>query len=737
MSPPPIDQTAARAQLEIVHVLAEGFDGDIVVCSYGEDPATGRKLPGYVARHPVGDVEGSLKAAAAWASEPHRNVYVFFGVMRPGLSGPERGGKADIVVLTALVVDADRDKGELPRAAPVNPSMVIESSPGNTQQVFFLEKPLSAADAEPLAKALRAATRSDTGTADVAHVWRLVGTSNAPNAAKVARGRPLEPVPVRLLKAWDGTFVSEQILRRTLSPWLGITAGVVQSKLAARIADEPPIELASLSAKHQDLIANGTTTGGRSEAFFEVVAALHQRGHSHHAIHDLLEDHPDGIGRKYTEGNRLQEEVNRVCEKAQGKLLAMFSDEKPIEGECIPKQNAEPLFPAWVGGCIRDDKGRVVPNLANALLALRSAPELKDTFATDLMLQAVVLDYAVPRFGDDRVLVERRPATDNDVGRVQEWIQRAGVERIGKEAVHQAVDLRAEERAFHPVRDYLDAVRWDGKPRLDQWMVTYLGAPSSPYAESIGRMFLVAMVARIYQPGVKADYMVVLEGEQGDRKSTTCRILGGPWFSDNLPDLATGKDVSQHLAGKWLIEIGEMASMSRSEADDLKAFITREVERYRPPYGRKEIIQPRQCLFIGTTNRSAYLRDETGGRRFWPIKIGAADVETLARDRDQLFAEAVHAYRAGAQWWPDDEFERLTIAPEQAHRYEADAWEEPLAAFLATADRVTISDLARAALRIETARIGTADQRRIAAVLERLGWQRAPKDSKGIRWWVP
>jgi predicted P-loop ATPase len=160
------------------------------------------------------------------------------------------------------------------------------------------------------------------------------------------------------------------------------------------------------------------------------------------------------------------------------------------------------------------------------------------------------------------------------------------------------------------------------------------------------------------------------------------------------------------------------------------------VERYRPSYGRKEVIEPGQCVFIGTTNKDTHLRDETGGRRFWPVKIGAIDTDALAHDRDQLFAEAVHQYRAGAKWWPDGDFEAEHIRPEQEARFEEDAWESTISEYLKQHNQVLIGQIARDALGIETPRIGRQDQNRIAAILGRLGWKRGAKDWKGNTPWV-
>jgi predicted P-loop ATPase len=256
-------------------------------------------------------------------------------------------------------------------------------------------------------------------------------------------------------------------------------------------------------------------------------------------------------------------------------------------------------------------------------------------------------------------------------------------------------------------------------------------------------MFLLATVARIYEPGCKADYMLILEGPQGARKSTACAVIGGEWFSDNLPDIrSAGKDVAQHLNGKWLIEVAEMSALDKAEAAALKAFITRTTERYRPSFGRKEVIEPRQCVFIGTTNKSAYLRDETGGRRFWPVLVGIIKTEALQADRDQLFAEAVNRYRAGDKWWPDAAFEIEYIRPQQDARYEVDAWEESISTFLERhiqpdgKKRTTITEVARSALHLDTPKLGTSEQRRIGNALDRLGWQRGKRSEDG-RWWVP
>jgi predicted P-loop ATPase len=388
----------------------------------------------------------------------------------------------------------------------------------------------------------------------------------------------------------------------------------------------------------------------------------------------------------------------------------------PLFGSVIPTRSG------WLKGCLKSEGNKPLPVLANVLRGLRA--ELPDAFAFDEM--ACASTFA--KTGE--------AVTDVDVTKIQEAFQNAGLKRVSATTVHDAIVQHSHACRFHPIRDYLDGLEWDRTPRLAQLFPQYFGSDDSDYQREVGRMFMISMVARILQPGCKADHLPVIEGPQGALKSTACAVLGGKWFSDNLPDISTsGKDVSQHLRGKWLIEVSEMHAMGRAEATLLKSFITRTHERYRPSYGRLEVIEPRQCIFIGTTNRDTYLRDETGGRRFWPLKAGKIDVEALKKDRDQLFAEAVTLHRNGIAWWPQKDFERTHIIPQQEERYEADAWEDKISAFLRTTRRTTVGEVAHRALFFDTARLGTSEQRRIASILERLGWVRKKYD--GIRWWVP
>ena len=410
----------------------------------------------------------------------------------------------------------------------------------------------------------------------------------------------------------------------------------------------------------------------------------------------------------------------------------------PAEQKTKTKAKTKRRRTDWYRRVQVNKDGAARGNLANVVLALSEDPAWGGVLAYDEMEQTAYLRKPVPRHGEDPPAnFAPRPITDEDVTEAQLWLQIAGLPGVAKDSVYQAVEKLARDSGHHPVREYLDSLAWDGTRRLDTWLARYLGADETPYTARIGRMFFIAMIARVKKPGCKADHMMVLEGLQGAMKSSACRIIGGDWFDDNIPDNLNGKDAKQYLRGKWLVEVAEMHAFTKAEAAQLKAFVTRQIENYRPPYGRREVHEPRQCIFVGTTNKEAYLRDETGGRRFWPVRIGEIAIDALARDRDQLFAEAVQAFDAGETWWPDKDFEAEHIAPQQELRYESDAWEPMIAEWLEGRSQTTVGDVAIGALAFERAKIGTVDQRRITAILGRLGWTRGTRGGAGgSRLWV-
>jgi predicted P-loop ATPase len=180
-----------------------------------------------------------------------------------------------------------------------------------------------------------------------------------------------------------------------------------------------------------------------------------------------------------------------------------------------PRRRASP---PWLDGSVKDDRGRVLAILRNAALALREAPELEGVFRFDELQRLVIVEKPLPlaEGAEPRRASHPRPLSEGDVSQVQEWLQHVGVPKVGREIMGQAIELRAQERSFHPVRDYLDALKWDGAKRLGSWLTSYMGADESPYAKAIGRMFMVGAVARVYEPGCKFDYVVVLEGKQSN-----------------------------------------------------------------------------------------------------------------------------------------------------------------------------------------------------------------------------
>lgn len=314
--------------------------------------------------------------------------------------------------------------------------------------------------------------------------------------------------------------------------------------------------------------------------------------------------------------------------------------------------------------------------------------------------------------------------TDTDTSRLRIWIsEKYGFTPKDADALG-AVVVAAEANRFHPVRDYLTGLKWDRKLRVGSWLSAYLGAPINKYTSLVGAMWLVGAVARVVRPPVKVDTVLILEGLQGLGKSTALSILGGEWFTDT--PLALGdKDGYQQMQGVWIIELAELDSLNKAESTRAKQFFGSSVDKYRPSYGRMVQTFPRQCVFSGSTNQEAYMKDATGNRRYWPVACQYVDAEALRRDRDQLWAEAYHMFCEGHKWWPEEQHKHL-FSEQQDDRFDEDVWQELVERYLhsVTRDRVMISEIMSEALDLQPAQMKPPEQKRVGQIMARLRWRR-------------
>ena len=326
-----------------------------------------------------------------------------------------------------------------------------------------------------------------------------------------------------------------------------------------------------------------------------------------------------------------------------------------------------------------------------------------------------------------------RPWTDDDDCHTAEWMQRQGI-MVKLTEIGPAITSVARERSYHPVREYLGSLHWDCRERLDTEMPRLFGVTPTSYTSTVFRCTMIAAVARIMSPGCKVDTVLMLEGTQGKRKSSAIEgLFSKPWFTDDLAELGT-KDSAMQMAGVWCIEIADLASMKRADIDKVKAFITRKVDRFRPPYGRNVIEAPRASILIATTNLDDWGKDETGGRRFWPVQCeGDIDVPGISRLRDQLWAEAVALYRADEEWWLIDDAVIQTAREEVENRAAGDPWDGLIQQAVAGRTSVTVEEILDSVLKVEKARQRRIEQMRVVAILKRLLWRKDRRMKGGVR----
>ena len=313
-------------------------------------------------------------------------------------------------------------------------------------------------------------------------------------------------------------------------------------------------------------------------------------------------------------------------------------------------------------------QGGIASCIENVVVILNGDPSLSGCVGFNEMSHNIVAVRSLPW----RKVTGESQWSDADDADLRFYLERVyGL--TGKDKIFDGLNVVAMARKFHPVRDYLDGCVWDGVPRLERLLVDFLGADDTPYTRAVTRKALIAAVARIYRPGCKFDYMLTIRGRQGLGKSALIAKLGGAWFSDSFTTLQ-GKDAFEQVQGVWLMEIGELASMKKAEVEQIKLYLSKQVDRFRPAYGRRIQEFPRQCVFIGTTNEEQFLRDRTGNRRFWVVDTPHEPVRhwsSLTPDEVALiWAEAVAGFKKGEALYLSDELEAAARAIQETYEEE-------------------------------------------------------------------
>lgn len=335
---------------------------------------------------------------------------------------------------------------------------------------------------------------------------------------------------------------------------------------------------------------------------------------------------------------------------------------------------------AWRRKLTVNGQGQPEKNMANIQLVLENDPKLAGRIRQNLFSgrMDVVGEVPWPRPGGQATF------TDTDAANLRRYLE-PFLGKLSRQDLFDTVDLVSTAAAYHPVRDYLEGLRWDGVARLDTLLIDYLGAADTAYTRAVTRKALVAAVARVMRPGCKYDTMLILVGGQGRHKSTILAKLGGEWFSDSLRTFGD-KDSMETIQGTWINEIAEMQAMARSDINQVKMFLSKSSDYYRAAYGRYTAERARQCVFFGTTNSRECLTDATGNRRFWPVDIDVVQrkknvFEDLDGERDQIWAEAVMYWRLGESLVLDESLSREAMIAQEDHR-SSSAWEGLIQTFL-------------------------------------------------------
>lgn len=395
-------------------------------------------------------------------------------------------------------------------------------------------------------------------------------------------------------------------------------------------------------------------------------------------------------------------------DRSAGVELRTASDTAPAtaaSGEAPQSQVGRWL--SW--GLDRNGNGLPYTNLNNAVRVLEADPNLKSLCWYDEFLQRVLTNDP-PREWSDA----------DDINLTLYMQREIGLTKIGLDQVRNAVVVIAHRDTRNCVRDWMNSLTWDETPRIDHFFVDVFGAEDNDYVRAAGRNFWLSIAARVFKPGCKVDNMIVLEGAQGLGKSQALGIIGAEWFGEQHESATNAKAFAEVLQGKLVIEISEMDAFDRAEVKRVKGVVSSASDRYRDAYGRHAKDHPRQGVMIGTTNKDDWNRDETGARRFWPIRCsGLVRLDVLAENRAMLFAEAVAAFKAGGSWW---EMPAERTGQEQRARYDADPWIGQVGDYVSMLRETSTNEILIGCLHYSVREITRLEQMRVASCLRVLGW---------------
>lgn len=378
----------------------------------------------------------------------------------------------------------------------------------------------------------------------------------------------------------------------------------------------------------------------------------------------------------------------------------------------------------WEESLVWDPRGeRIEPTAGNLQLMFENMQEWSGLVAFDESKDRLFWTKDPPEIFGLQAPKANHEINEHDWVYVSHWFNLTRRTSFKRETAADTLVASGYRNAHNSLTEYVQSVRWDGKERLSTWLEVYLGARGGDLNARVGRAWMVSAMARALSPGCQVDHVLVLEGEQGAGKTSVFRILGGDWYLGGLPRLED-KDARHILSGAWIVELKELASVRGSAIEKVKAYLDEIEDYFRPPYGRNFVKRKRRCVFGASTNDGEYVHDQTGARRFWPVKVGTIDLDSLRRDRDQLWAEAREAYFNDERWWiAKGELVAEALKEEQLTRITADPWSSRIEAYAEFRDELRTDELLTHC-GVDYDKRKPHDAMRVGQVLAALGWER-------------